>query len=232
MNHLNEKVGYLFIDLHAESEYKSSNMKNIINSISCAFLAVVMTFVSGAVLADVYGFSGDNGMIYLTDNNEGNNFELIAKEPVIQNEEILSVADQMTRKPKSYLSSSPKYQLYKDEINKAALAYQIDPNLLHAIIAVESDYNPRAVSSKGALGLMQLMPSTAKRFGVTNYFDPHQNIQGGTQYLAYLLKLFNQNKQLAIAAYNAGEQAVIRYGRQIPPYRETVGYVAKVNAVY
>ena len=79
---------------------------------------------------------------------------------------------------------------------------------------------------------MQLMPSTAKRFGVTNYFDPHQNIQGGAQYLAYLLKLFNQNKQLAIAAYNAGEQAVIRYGRQVPPYRETVGYVAKVNAFY
>ena len=100
-------------------------MKNIINSVSCALLAVVMTFASGPVLADVYGFSADNGMIYLTDNNEGNNFELIAKEPVIQNEEILSVADQMTRKPKGYLSNSPKYQLYKDEINKVALALSL-----------------------------------------------------------------------------------------------------------
>jgi soluble lytic murein transglycosylase-like protein len=88
------------------------------------------------------------------------------------------------------------------------------------------------VSAKGALGLMQLMPSTAKRFGVTDYFDPKQNIQGGAKYLAYLLKLFDNNKSLAVAAYNAGEKSVIKYGLQIPPYKETIGYVAKVNAVY
>ena len=227
-----EFIGYFFIDLQCDFKYKPINMKNLIYSISCIFIVGVMTLTSSAAWANVYGYSDENGVIHLTDNNEGNNFELIAEEPIIKNEEILFIAEQMTRKPKSSLSNSSNYLLYKKEINLAAQANQIDPNLLHAIIAVESNYNPRAVSSKGAVGLMQLMPSTAKRFGVSNYFDPHQNIQGGAKYLAYLLKLFNNNKQLAVAAYNAGEQAVIRYGWQVPPFRETVGYVAKVNAVY
>jgi soluble lytic murein transglycosylase-like protein len=136
----------------------------------------------------------------------------------------------MAWKSKNY--SNLDYRLFKDEIMKAAQLYQVEPNLLHAIILVESNYNPKAVSAKGALGLMQLMPSTAKRFGVTDYFDPKQNIQGGAKYLAYLLKLFDNNKSLAVAAYNAGEKSVIKYGLQIPPYKETIGYVAKVNAVY
>ena len=164
-------------------------MKNIIYSISCIFFVTVMTLTSSSVLANVYGYSDENGVIHLTDNNEGNNFELIAEEPIIKNEEILFIAEQMTRKPKNYLSNSPNYLLYKKEINLAAQANQIDPNLLHAIIAVESNYNPRAVSSKGAVGLMQLMPSTAKRFGVSNYFDPHQNIQGGGQIFGLLVKV-------------------------------------------
>jgi soluble lytic murein transglycosylase-like protein len=203
-------------------------MQNRIQSLSWRCFFCLTILASTPVEADVYGMYGENGAIYLTDNNEGNNFQLIATEPALESDVVIS--QQMAWKSKNY--SNLDYRLFKDEIMKAAQLYQVEPNLLHAIILVESNYNPKAVSAKGALGLMQLMPSTAKRFGVTDYFDPKQNIQGGAKYLAYLLKLFDNNKSLAVAAYNAGEKSVIKYGLQIPPYKETIGYVAKVNAVY
>ncbi|MDP4028701.1 MAG: lytic transglycosylase domain-containing protein [Gallionella sp.] len=117
---------------------------------------------------------------------------------------------------------------YAPLVAEAAQTYRIDAALLHAVISAESGYNPVAVSRKGAAGLMQLMPETARRYGVENSFDPAQNIRGGAQYLGYLLQLFGNNTELALAAYNAGENAVIRHGYSIPPYRETLGYVPKV----
>lgn len=117
-------------------------------------------------------------------------------------------------------------------IPKVAAEIGLEVALLHAVIETESDYNPKAVSHKGAVGLMQLMPATAKRFGVTNRYDPTQNIYGGARYLRYLLKLFNNNLQLAVAAYNAGEGNVRKYGNKIPPFRETQGYVKKVMRLY
>ena len=117
---------------------------------------------------------------------------------------------------------------YAPLVAEAAQTYRVDAALLHAVIAAESGYNPAAVSRKGAAGLMQLMPETARRYGVKNSFDPAQNIRGGAQYLGYLLQLFGNNTELALAAYNAGENAVIRHGYSIPPYRETLGYVPKV----
>jgi len=105
--------------------------------------------------------------------------------------------------------------------------YDIDPLLVHSVIRVESDYNPWAVSPKGAQGLMQLMPGTARRLSVANTFDPSENIEGGVRYLKYLLTLFG-DERLALAAYNAGEGAVFRYGN-IPPYRETNEYVYRVG---
>jgi soluble lytic murein transglycosylase-like protein len=100
------------------------------------------------------------------------------------------------------------------------------------VISVESRYNVKAVSKKGASGLMQLMPETAKRYGVADIFDPLQNIRAGAQYLRDLLKMFNNDMRLALAAYNAGENAVVRHGSKIPPYRETTAYVPKVLAFY
>jgi soluble lytic murein transglycosylase-like protein len=100
------------------------------------------------------------------------------------------------------------------------------------VITAESGYNPAALSKAGARGLMQLMPGTAKRYGVQNIHDPMENINGGVRYLRDLLTLFNGNLELAVAAYNAGENAVIRYGHKVPPYAETVHYVPKVLGFY
>jgi soluble lytic murein transglycosylase-like protein len=112
-------------------------------------------------------------------------------------------------------------------IAEAARNFDVNPLLVDSVIQVESNYNPFAVSPKGAQGLMQLMPSTAQRFGVTDTFDPKQNIEAGVQYLKLLQATF-QDDRLAIAAYNAGEKAVAKY-KDVPPYPETVSYVAKVG---
>lgn len=104
----------------------------------------------------------------------------------------------------------------------------MEPLLVDSVIRVESNYNPNAVSSAGAEGLMQLIPSTARRFGVSNSFHPQQNIEGGVRYLKYLMELYHGDERLALAAYNAGEGAVARY-KGIPPYPETQNYVYQVG---
>ena len=116
-------------------------------------------------------------------------------------------------------------------VQQAATSKQVDPKLVHSIIQVESGYNPNAVSNKGAMGLMQLIPGTAKRFGVENPFDPGQNIHGGVSYLKYLLDMFRGDVTLSLAAYNAGENSVLRSGG-VPAFRETQDYVRKVNYLY
>ena len=115
-------------------------------------------------------------------------------------------------------------------INRVARETRLRPELLHAVIRAESAYKPDAVSSAGATGLMQLMPETARRYGVSDRVDPGQNIRGGASYLRDLLEQFDQDLKLALAAYNAGENAVLKYGRQIPPFPETQNYVRKVIA--
>ena len=113
-------------------------------------------------------------------------------------------------------------------IQQYAAEFSLEEQLLRAVIKTESDFDHKAVSHKGAMGLMQLMPATAARYGVDDRGDAVQNIRGGTAYLSELLKMFDSDLKLALAAYNAGENAVIRYGNNIPPYRETQNYVQKV----
>lgn len=119
------------------------------------------------------------------------------------------------------------------QIQSAARKTAVDPALVHAVIFVESRYNPTARSPKGAIGLMQVLPETAARYGVTNPgFSPEANLQAGTRYLSDLMQLFDNRLDLVLAAYNAGENAVLRYGQRIPPYRETRLYVPAVLAKY
>lgn len=115
-----------------------------------------------------------------------------------------------------------------EAVDQIAAQHALPPALLHSVIKVESNYNPLAISPKGAQGLMQLIPSTARRFGVNNVFNPVENIQGGAKYLRYLLDLYNGNYPLALAAYNAGEAAVARFGG-VPPFRETQNYLVLVR---
>lgn len=118
-----------------------------------------------------------------------------------------------------------------DMAGGAGKQFGVDPQLVRAVIQVESGFNTNAVSRKGAQGLMQLIPDTARRFGVHSPFDPRQNIAGGVAYLKHLLALFSGDVSLAVAAYNAGENAVLRWGG-IPPYPETIDYVHKVTGLY
>jgi soluble lytic murein transglycosylase-like protein len=130
--------------------------------------------------------------------------------------------------PSTSAGTAERYDTY---VRQAASLYQIPEELVRAVIQVESGGNPRAVSPANAKGLMQLIPATAQRMQVEDLFDPRQNIFGGTRYLRILANLFNGDLVLTVAAYNAGEGAVLRYGG-IPPYRETEDYVTRVVALY
>jgi soluble lytic murein transglycosylase-like protein len=121
---------------------------------------------------------------------------------------------------------------YSGLIDDAARQAELQPALLRAVVAVESAFDPRAVSRKGAQGLMQLRPATARRYGVQRPFDPAENLRGGAHYLSDLLKRYGSDLELALAAYNAGEDAVDRHGRTIPPFAETQAYVPAVLRMY
>lgn len=129
--------------------------------------------------------------------------------------------------PEKPATAQPLEEIVVDAANR----HGVDPDLVHSVIKAESNYNPVAVSTAGARGLMQLMPATARQLGVHNAFNPKDNIEGGVKYLRYLQDKF-QDPALALAAYNAGEGAVARYNNNIPPYRETQDYVVKVARNY
>jgi soluble lytic murein transglycosylase-like protein len=121
---------------------------------------------------------------------------------------------------------------YDHLVTTIANNYNIDPQLVHSIILVESNYDKYAVSSKGAMGLMQLMPETAKDYGVKDIFDPYENIKGGVRYLRHLMNYYDQEMDLYLAAYNAGPEAVEKHGRAVPQYPETKRYIKKVKTFY
>jgi len=168
---------------------------------------------------NIYKYVDPNGVIHLTDKPRDNRYRLVYSQSVF-------APRQQAKLPLDNLSAH-----YAPLIEQVAERYGLQAALLHAVIRVESAYNPNATSPKGAAGLMQLMPATAKRYGVMDRYDPNSNLDGGAHYLQDLLKLFN-NLELALAAYNAGENAVKKYGNQIPPYKETQQYVVKVMNLY
>jgi soluble lytic murein transglycosylase-like protein len=130
---------------------------------------------------------------------------------------------------KGFTTGNPLYDSY---IVDSSRRYNIDPLLIYSQMHQESSFKLKALSHKGASGLMQLMPATARRLGVTSIYDPKQNIEGGVKYMRMLLDMFGQDVVLALAGYNAGEGAVMRYGHQVPPYSETREYVRRITARY
>jgi soluble lytic murein transglycosylase-like protein len=173
----------------------------------------------GITRADIYSFVDSSGVTHFSNVPADGRYKLLLATP----------AEEPTEKPGKWLAKSVDYDPL---IERAARAAAVRPELVRAVIVVESAFNPRAVSKRGALGLMQLKPSTARHYGVSNAFDPEQNITAGAHYLRDLLRRFGNDLELTLAAYNAGEDAVERYGRSIPPFSETRHYVPAVLRVY
>lgn len=195
-----------------------------------ALLAFCLILASLTARADVYKFVSASGEIYFTQ-------PAFKKRPI---EEFTGKHRYRSKLPTGFTpggmtvaySNSPSGASYDAWVQTAALDHGLDPKLIHAVIQTESAYNPFAISSKGAQGLMQLMPSTAERFGVINPMDAEENIAGGTHYLKTLLNQFDSDLELALAAYNSGENNVIRHGNKVPPFSETQKYVRKVLDLY
>ena len=182
-------------------------------------LLLTLLFAPAVANADVFAREDDSGTLHLTDAPQESGFELLIEEADGAAPAPARMAD---------LPTGP----FTESVARAAEASGVDARLIHAVIAVESAHNPRAVSPKGAAGLMQLMPATARRYGVTDRFDPDQNVMAGAMYLRDLMRLFNNRVDLVLAAYNAGEGAVPRHGLRIPPFLETQRYVPRVLGRY
>jgi len=177
---------------------------------------VLALTAAGSSRADIYKTVGPDGVISFTSAPK-------------KGGKLYARTDMPVRMPSD--SSPGRRDRYDEHIRHAAALYQIPEELVRAVIKVESDFDPRAVSPANARGLMQLIPETAERMLVTDVFDPRQNIFGGVRYLRVLANLFNGDIELTLAGYNAGEGAVMRHGG-IPPYPETVDYVKRVLAYY
>ena len=194
-------------------------------------MAVILLtlFLSNEVIADIYKFTDTDGRVYYTDEPRHSLYKRIIKTKLPR---YTGIFNSNYKGGKYLLLIGAKKQRFAELIEQAANRYHVDAKLVHAVIQTESAYNSSAQSPKGAVGLMQLMPGTARRFGVIDRNDPDQNVDGGTRYLKHLINMFNPNLDLAVAAYNAGENAVIRYNNSIPPYPETQNYVRQVLALY
>lgn len=193
-----------------------------------ASLAVVLLagglVAGGPAQADIYKYEDSRGNVYLTDTPMKGPYRLV------------KVYSNSGRRAAAPRLNSKQYRVnrarYTPIINAVAERVELAPELLHAVVRAESAYDPNAVSRAGAVGLMQLMPGTAELYGVADRRDPVANVHAGAQYLRDLLELFGQDLELALAAYNAGENAVKNHGNRIPPYPETQGYVRKVLSFY
>jgi soluble lytic murein transglycosylase-like protein len=189
---------------------------------SALFFAALLAAAGAGAHARIYTYVDAGGVKHFTDIPDNNRYRLL----------VLSPQD-MTESGEHYNATMlARAAQYDSIIERAALSASVEPNLLRAVIVVESGFNSRAVSRRGAVGLMQLMPATASRFGVSNLYDPKENVHAGARYLKFLMDRFGHDVRLALAAYNAGEDAVERNGRQIPPFTETMAYVPKVLRIY
>ena len=192
-------------------------------SIRRAPIVLVGLCLARSAWADIYAYNAHDGAV------KASNVPSYSRYPILMSTPREVAPAARIAGPRSEFANKVQYNQIVAEV---ARAYGLDSALLHAVISVESRYIPNAVSRKGAAGLMQLMPGTAKRYGVANPLDPVQNLHGGAKYLRDLMKKFNNDINLTLAAYNAGRSAVVRHGNSIPPFRETKNYVPRVLAFY
>jgi len=179
-------------------------------------VALILSLLPAVLRAQVYAYKNEKGSIVFTNIPSRADLKLISPPSYSQGDLRVNQLNRLT---------------YAPLVEDICAQHQVDPELVHAVIQVESDYNPRSLSSRGAIGLMQLMSETAAQYGVSDIWDPRQNIEAGVEHLKYLLELYQNDLPLALSAYNAGENAVDRYGG-IPPYPETRNYVRKVTSLY
>jgi len=186
------------------------------------FVVALTCVLPQSARAEIYSFTDENGVAHFSNVPTDQRYV-----PLTPSAPSVRKAATTGRQAGPNLNSQ-----YGRIIEEIARTYGLESALIHAVVSVESAYRVTAVSKKGAGGLMQLMPETAQRYGVTDRFDPVQNLHGGARYLTDLLKMFNGDIRLTLAAYNAGENNVIKYGNQIPPFQETRAYVPKVMELY
>jgi soluble lytic murein transglycosylase-like protein len=191
-------------------------------------VGLALCAASYAAQAQIYAGTSETGIVTLSNFGDNQAHTVIVAAPA---EPAVAPVRVVSAKAKP-LDPNSLPEALRAHILEASIASNLPAALIYAVISVESNSNQLAVSNKGAQGLMQLMPATAKRFGGTNAFDARDNILTGSRYLRWLLDTFNQNLELAVAGYNAGENAVIKAGHKIPPYSETQKYVPKVLARY
>lgn len=195
-----------------------------INTLAILVL-MACSLVLNAAHADILIDLDNSDEVSISNTQDGSHYTLKIKEPNTQ-------LEANSTQEKTVNSIKINQLPYNDEVLSAAKETTLDPALIHAVITVESKHNSRATSIKGAYGLMQLMPATAQRFNVRDKHNAKQNILAGAQYLRELLTAFNGDLNLSLAAYNAGPNAVYKYGGHIPPYKETLEYVPKVLHYY
>jgi soluble lytic murein transglycosylase-like protein len=176
--------------------------------------------VSASSHADIYAFVDASGVTHFSNVPDDERYEVILE------------AGNYDVAPPLHPALLKLSVHYDAMIREAATGADVDPELLRAVIVVESGFDTNAVSRAGAQGLMQLMPATARTYGVTNVFDPRENVEAGARYLRDLIDRYDDDYELVLAAYNAGETAVAKYGGRIPPYPETRNYIPKVLGVY
>jgi len=200
-------------------------------AVAAIFTVLIVFLLLPVAHADIYQYTDASGVLHFTNVTGGKNHKRVRSEPrrTIQPES--ASLPQESTLSKNTISSANMPSAYLDIIRNACSRHGVDPALVHALVKVESDFNPYALSRKGAMGLMQLMPQTALDMNVQNSFNPNDNVDGGVKYLRYLIDRYEGNLSLALAAYNSGETAVKKWGT-IPPFKETQNYVQRVLRLY
>jgi soluble lytic murein transglycosylase-like protein len=224
-----------------------TNIRQRIGRIGTVIAAAALALASAAAHADIYVLIEKNGSVRFSNVPNDPRYRLYHRDPEYKLRDTAEFRN--VRNPGDYRLRAPwgrkiepdvlanprlARQPFQAHVVEAAKQTNLDPALIHAVIVAESNYNPNAVSPKGAQGLMQLLPDTARRYGVMRkeIREPEKNIKAGAQYLADLMQMFDGDVRLALAGYNAGENSVVRHGNRIPPYPETLAYVPRVLNTY